>query len=82
MKKTNPNIYKNRNDFILSKANRKQYENGITCTIEQIMKHFHFTEQEVINAMKELEKFGYIKIVKRGLGEPDIIYVKQPERTE
>lgn len=77
MKKTKPNTYKN--SYVVINANHNPYENLIPCTIEQVMKHFNFTEQQVINSMKELEKFGYIKVVKRGLGEPDIIYVKQPE---
>ena len=48
----------------------------IIFTIEEVEETMNFGRNKAINIMKELESFGLIEKKRRGLGKPNIIYVK------
>lgn len=48
----------------------------IIFTIEEIERIMNFGKNKSINTMKELEQFGLIEKKRRGLGKPNILYVK------
>jgi len=48
----------------------------IIFTIEEVEETMNFGRNKAINTMKELESFGLIEKKRRGLGKPNIIYVK------
>mgnify|MGYP000554038895 CR=1 FL=1 len=48
----------------------------IIFTIEEVEGTMNFGRNKAINTMKELENFGLIEKKRRGLGKPNIIYVK------
>ena len=48
----------------------------IIFTIEEVEETMNFGRNKAVNTMKELESFGLIEKKRRGLGKPNIIYVK------
>lgn len=48
----------------------------IIYTVKQIMEEMSLSEKLAIKYMKELETFGLIEKKRRGLGQPNLIYVK------
>ena len=48
----------------------------IIFTIEEVEGTMNFGRNKAINTMKELENFGLIEKKRRGLGKPNIIYIK------
>ena len=48
----------------------------IIYTVEQIMEDLNCGTEKATKAMKELKTRGLIESVRRGLGKPNIIYVK------
>lgn len=48
----------------------------IIFTLTEIMEDLSCADQKATKAMKELQKIGLVESVRRGLGKPNIIYVK------
>jgi hypothetical protein len=62
----------------LSMKNNWRDEEGrvyIIYTIDEIMEDLKCWEKKAIKIMKDLQQFGLIKVIRRGLGKPNLIYV-------
>ena len=66
------------NKTSLSLKNGWQDDQGriyIIYTYDKIMEDLNCADNKVTKLLNDLKKFGLIKIVRRGLGKPNIIYV-------
>jgi hypothetical protein len=47
----------------------------VIYTIEEIANDLHCSPQKAVKSMKELREVGLVESVRRGLGQPNLIYV-------